>query len=482
MLKNSQTLSIHQKLSPNIIQAQLLLALPSLALEQEIKQQLEDNPILEEDILEPDAVKETEEITPDDSAETGEESYELDEWYDYQQTDDEGYKSPETYDKQRHMDFEARTDYFMNKNDKLRETPLDQLHRSGLDEKSILIGEEIIGSLDDDGYLKDSLEDLRQDISKQMEIEVSSEEIENVLKIIQKFDPPGIAARNLQECLTVQLEELDINEEDKILCIRLINENFDDFKLKHFEKLAKNLDISLQKVNELFEIIHKLDPSPGKADVSTTRNYIYPDFSVYKSGNDLIVEINDDSLPSLRVSGNYINLLKSKKTPKETKEFIKSKLDSAKFFISSIMMRKETMMKIMNAIVNRQRDFFMTAGEGLKPMFEKDIASDIDMDVSTVSRTVRNKYVQTDFGIYELKYFFSNAIHTGSGEDISTKIVKDKIKELIEGEDKTKPLSDDHLADLVNSAGYPIARRTVAKYREAMKLPKATLRRQIKIN
>lgn len=481
MLRNSQTLGLHQKLSPNIIQAQLLLALPSLALEQEIKQQLEDNPILEEDILEPDAVKETEEITSEDSVDKDEETYDIDEWYDYQETDDEGYKSPETYDKQSNLDFEARTDYFMNKQDKLRETPLDQLHRSGLDEKSIIIGEEIIGSLDDDGYLKDSLDDLREDISKQMEIEVTPDEIESVLKVIQKFDPPGIAARNLQECLTVQLEELDINEEDRKLCIRLINENFDDFKLKHFEKLAKNLDITLQKVNELFEIIQKLDPSPGKMDVSTTRNYIYPDFSVYKSGNDLIVEINDDSLPSLRVSGNYINLLKSKKTPKETKEFIKSKLDSAKFFISSIMMRKETMMKIMNAIVNRQRDFFLSAGEGLKPMFEKDIASDIDMDVSTVSRTVRNKYVQTDFGVYELKYFFSNAIHTGSGEDISTKIVKNKIKELIDGEDKTKPISDDYLAELVNNAGYPIARRTVAKYREAMKIPKATLRRQVKI-
>src|SRR5258706_8629402 len=167
MLKNSQTLSLHQKLSPNIIQAQLLLALPSLALEQEIKQQLEDNPILEEDTLEPDAVKETEEIISEDTADKDEETYDIDDWYDYQETDDEGYKSPETYDKQSHMDFEARTDYFMNKNDKLRETPIDQLHRSGLDESSILIGEEIIGSLDDDGYLKDSLDDLREDISKQ---------------------------------------------------------------------------------------------------------------------------------------------------------------------------------------------------------------------------------------------------------------------------------------------------------------------------
>ncbi len=481
MLRNTQTLGLHQKLSPGIIQAQLLLALPTMALEQEIKEQLEDNPVLEEDVLDQEPVKE-EEVSSDETASAEEDTYDIDDWADYSNIDSEGYKSPEEYDKQRNQDFEAKTDYLINRHERLTESPLDQLHRSELDEKSIIIGEEILGSLDDEGYLRDPLEDLKEDISRQSGIEVSIDDIEKVLKFIQKFDPIGIAARNLQECLSVQLEELDIDEEEKKLCLLLINDNFEDFKLKHFEKLAKNLGVTLEKVSELFEIIQKLDPSPGKMEDDMGRGYIYPDYSVHKSGNELVVELTDDNLPPLKISRKYIELLKSKKTPRDTKDFIKNKLDSAKFFISSIMMRKDTMLKVMNAIVDKQSEFFLTGGEGLKPMFEKDIANEIGMDISTISRTVRNKYVQTDFGVYELKYFFSNSIHTESGEDISTKIVKEKLKELIDNEDKLKPLSDDHLAELAISAGFPIARRTVAKYRESMKIPKATLRRKIITN
>jgi RNA polymerase sigma-54 factor len=482
MLKNSQSLSLHQKLSPNIIQAQLLLALPTLALEQEIKEQLEDNPVLEEDVLDPEASSESEEVPVETAADEPEETYDIEEWYDYQETDTEGYKSPEEYDKQSNMDFETKSDYILNKQERFKESPLDQLHGSGLDEKSIIIGEEILGSLDDEGYLRDSISDLREDIQKQSGIEVSEADIEAVLRVIQKFDPVGIGARNLQECLTLQLEEMTMDANDKDLCLRLINGFFDDFKLKHYEKLAKNLGITVDKVNELFEIIHHLDPFPGKLETNTIREYIYPDFIVHKSGNELIVELSDDSIPPLRISRNYIKLLKDRRTPKSTREFIKNKLESAKFFISSIMMRKETMMKVMNSIVSRQHEFFLSGGEGLKPMFEKDVAGDIEMDVSTVSRTVRNKYVQSDFGIFELKYFFSNSIQSDSGEDISTKIVKEKLKGFIENEDKTKPLSDDKLAELVNADGVPIARRTIAKYREAMKIPRATLRRQIKSN
>lgn len=478
MLKNSQSLNLHQKLSPNIIQAQLLLALPTLALEQEIKEQLEDNPVLEEDVLDTEIPKEEPEQASDDADEE-EKSYDIDEWYDYSDEADQGYKSPDEYDKQNNMDFETKSDYILNKIEPQRETPLDQLHRIGLDEKSIIIGEEILGSLDDEGYLKDSDQDLIDDINKQYGIEINAEDIEIVRSIILKFDPVGIASRNLKECLSVQLEELGIDEKDKELCKCMINEHFDDFKLKHYEKLAKNLGVSLEKIDKLFEIIHRLDPFPGKFDYEASRDYIFPDFTVHKSGNELIVELNDDSLPPLKVSRRYIEMLKARNTSKETKEFLKNKLEAAKFFISSIMMRKETMMKVMSSIVERQKEFFLSGGEGLKPMFEKDIASEIEMDVSTVSRTVRNKYVQTDFGTFELKYFFSNAIVTDAGEDVSTKIVKEKIRGLIAKENKSKPLSDDKLADLLNNSGYPIARRTVAKYRESLKIPKATLRREI---
>ncbi|RPI17074.1 MAG: RNA polymerase sigma-54 factor [Ignavibacteriae bacterium] len=493
MLKNIQILGIQQKLSPQLIQAQLLLAVPTLALEQEIKLQLESNPLLEEltendqEETEEKEVKETEtettaEETPeaDDTLPKGdEETYDLDEWYDYSDNQIDGYKSPEQYEKQSQTDYDNKTDYLINKSNRLKETPLDQLHRSGLEEKYILIGEEIIGSLDDDGYLRDSIDDIISDIVKQYNFEVTHEDVEKVIKIIHRFDPIGLGSRNLQECLSVQIEELNIDNETKELCLKLVNECFNEFKSKHYEKLSKQLKIPLEKVNELFNIIHKLNPIPGNIDGAPEREYIYPDFIVTKVGDELVVELTDEYIPSIKISRRYVKMLKSKGTPRQTKEFLKNKLDAAKWFMNSIVSRRETMMKVMKAIVERQRKFFLTNGENLKPIYEKDIASDINMDISTVSRTVRNKYVQTDFGTYELKYFFSNPIQMDSGEDVSSKIVKEKIRDFIEKEDKSKPLSDDKLTLLMNEIGYPIARRTVAKYREAMKIPKATLRRKI---
>jgi RNA polymerase sigma-54 factor len=484
MLKNVQILGMQQKLSPQLIQAQLLLAVPTLALEQEIKLQLEQNPLLEETIDDEQETAETqdEEIKLDEESEPAsdekEETYDIEEWYDYSDNDIEGYKSPDQIAKQ-NDGAEARTEYLLNKAYRSKESPLDQLHRAGLEEKYVIIGEEIIGSLADDGYLRDSLEDIVDDLNKQYQIEVTFEEAEQVLKIIQKFDPIGLGSRNLQECLTVQIEELDIDEETKTLCLKMINEYFDEFKSKHFEKLSRFLKIPLEKVNELFEIIHKLNPVPGNIDSLPERDYIYPDFIVTKTGNELQVELTDDNVPSIRISKRYVNMLRTKGIEKKTKEFLKNRFDSAKWFLNSILSRRETMLKVMNAIVDRQKEFFLTNGENLKPMYEKDIASDINMDISTVSRTVRNKYVQTDFGIFELKYFFSNPIQTESGEDVSSKLVKEKIKDFINNEDKSKPLSDDRITALMNETGFPIARRTVAKYREALKIPKATLRRKI---
>jgi len=483
MLKNVQIMGMQQKLSPQLIQSQILLAIPTLALEQELKLQLESNPLLEE-------VTETEKETTEseseaekdenETADSEEQSYDIEEWYDYSGYDDaEGYKSPEEFARGGREETENRTDYLLNKAYKQKETPLDQLHRAGLEDKYVIIGEEIIGSLGDDGYLRDSLEDILNDVKKQFDLDITLEDVENVLKIIQTFDPVGIASRNLQECLSVQIHELDIDAESKELCLKMINENFDDFKSKHYEKIAKALKIPLEKVNTLFEIINRLNPVPGNPGSPEEKVYIYPDFVVTKTGDELLIELTDDFIPSLRISRRYIDMIRSKKTSTKAKEFLKSRLDAAKWFISSIYSRRETMMKVMKAIVDRQKEFFLKNGENLKPMFEKDIASDINMDISTVSRTVRNKYVQTDFGTFELKYFFSNPIHSESGEDVSSKMVKEKIKELINDEDKLKPLSDDKLTQLLNEAGLPIARRTASKYREALKIPKATLRRKI---
>lgn len=458
MIRNTQGQILQQKLSPQAIQAQLLLAIPTIALEQEIKKQLEDNPVLEDDTLE-----ESEKI---DNTITEDDKYSLDDWYNYAQ--------PGEYIKDNSED---RTEYLINRQTRQKESPLEQLHRLGLTSMQTIIGEEILGSLDDDGYLRLSHEKLIEDINKKYDFNPGLDDVENVLRIVQKLDPVGIASRDLQECLSVQLKELESDEINRELCLKMVNEYFDEFKLKHFEKLAKLLEVPLEKINGLFEIIHRLNPSPGKID--SAADYIYPDFIVTKIDGKLIAELNGDSRPRVRISKRYIDLLNSKKTGKDTKEFLKNKLDSAKWFINAIRSRRETMLKVMNAIIARQKAFFESHGENLKPMFEKDIAEDIKMDISTVSRVVRAKYVQTDFGIFELKYFFSGGVHTDAGVDVSNKMVMQKIRDYIESENKSKPLSDDKLAEIMNQSGFTIARRTIAKYREAMKIPKATLRRQI---
>lgn len=469
MLKNIQGQILQQKLSPQAIQAQLLLAIPTIALEQEIKKQLEDNPVLEDST-------ETEVRKENEPAE--EQVYENDsDWGDFSRRKDSGSGFTGTD--------EERTDYLMNKQYKFRESPLEQVYRSGLNSDEIIIAEEILGSLEDDGYLRIPLEELRQDIFEKYGYDPGEEKTEAVLKLVQKLDPPGIAARNLQECLTVQLNEIEnalsnddtAHRDDIELCKKMINEHFDDFKLKHFEKLAKDLNVKIEKIDELFGIIHKLNPAPGKQD--TAADYIIPDFIVKEADGVLNIELTGDSIPGIRLSRKYSEMLKDKKTDKDTREFLKNKVDSARWFINAIQQRRETMLKIMTAIAERQKEFFLSHGENLKPMYEKDIAEDVNMDISTVSRVVRGKYVQTEFGIFELKYFFSQAMKTSGGEDVSNKVYMEKIKELIENEDKTKPLSDDKIAELMNKEGFSLARRTVAKYRENMRIPKATLRRKI---
>lgn len=462
MLKTSQVQSQQQKLSPQAIQAQLLLAIPTMQLDQEIKKQLEENPLLED---EKDVETEPEKKTEEDAY--GDEQYQMNDSYSYNEP-----RSSYTNDNS-----EERTEYLLNKNARLKESPIEQLHKIGLEPEETLIGEEILGSVEDDGYLRIELQEIADDIKERFGTDVSTEDIEKVLKIVQKLDPIGIASRNLQECLSIQLDELDINDEDRVLCLRMINDYFDEFAHKHFEKLAKLLDVSLEKINELFEIIQRLNPVPGKQD--TAADYVYPDFHVTNIDGKITAELNDESRPRVRLSKKYMEMLGSKETEGEAKDFLKSKLDSAKWFINAIQSRRDTMMKVMNAILERQMQFFETRGEVLKPMFEKDIAEDISMDISTVSRVVRGKYVQTDFGIFELKYFFSAALHNDDGEDVSNKMVKEKLKELIDKEDKAKPLSDDKITELMSSEGFNIARRTVSKYREQLRIPKATLRRKI---
>ncbi len=465
MLKNSFKQAIQQKLSPQAIQAQLLLAVPAIALEQEIKKQLEENIVLEED---------NDVNIENSSAIDSDNSIDINNWNDY--------PLRSNYISNFQGTDEERTDYLINKLDKSSETPLEQIYKMGLEPDELQIAEEILGNLEDDGYLRISLEEIAAIIAEKFNFTPDIKKMEHVLNIVQNLDPVGIAARNLQECLTIQLNDANngFDSDDALLCKKMINDYFEEFKLKHYEKLASLLNVPLQKINELFEIIQKLNPAPGKTGKSA--DIILPDFIVKQSEGKLIVELLGSSSPGIKISKRYLDMLKDKSTKKDTREFLKNKIESARSFISAVSSRSSTMLKIMKAIVNHQEEFFLSHGDNLKPLLEKEIANETGMDISSVSRVVRGKYVQTDFGIYELKYFFSSAMKKSGGEDVSNKIFMEKLKSLIDSEDKAKPLSDDKITELMNKTGFNIARRTVAKYRENMKIPKAILRRKLTLN
>lgn len=488
MLKQTQSQKLLQKTLPQIIQKQSLLAVPILSIEQMVRQEIEQNPFLEE--LEEEIVEEKEVEEKESSEEQEKEFEEVDkkeeefDMDDFANSEIDGYKTEDYETSQKTINYENIWKSGMSMTDNL----LSQLHLSGLSEKDVFIGEVIIGNLDDEGYIRESNEEIIADLEKQKaDTEFSEEiffsrEVEFVIAEIQTFDPPGIASRNLKECLLKQIDLLTNYADVKETAKRILNEFFEEFRLKNYEKLMKELNVEIEIINKVFELISKLNPKPGYIGDSTDNHYIYPDLIVRKENNEYKVEINDRNVPVLRLSKAYRDLTDNigRKGDKSAKEFVKTNYERAKWFIDAIKSRRQTMLKVMNSILKRQKEFFDNMGENLKPMYEKDVAEDIRMDISTVSRTVRGKYVQTDFGIYELKYFFSNYLKTDEGEDVSTKEIRAKIKEIIEAENQYKPLNDDDLTRELNKLGFKIARRTVAKYREAMKIPKARLRRKLR--
>jgi RNA polymerase sigma-54 factor len=486
MLKQTQSQKLLQKTLPQIIQKQSLLAIPILSIEQMVRQEMEQNPFLEEvddladeqevekDTVE-EADKETEEIEKKD------EEFDMD---DFVNSEIDGYKTEDYEYKQKSVNYEN----IWKSNLSLTDSLMSQLHLSGLNEKYVFIGELIIGNIDDEGYIRETNEEILEDVDRRKEGTELWEEIfglkdvENVIKEIQTFDPPGIASRNLKECLLKQIEQLKNDEKIKGLTKRVLSEYFEEFRLKNYEKLMKDLGVEIEVINKIFELISKLNPKPGYIGDATDNHYIYPDLIVRKEEGEYKIEINDRNVPVLRLSKAYRDLTDNigRKVDKNAKEFVKNNFERARWFIDAIKSRRQTMLKVMNSILKRQREFFDNMGENLKPMYEKDVAEDISMDISTVSRTVRGKYVQTDFGIYELKHFFSNYLKNDEGDDISTKEIKVRIKEIIENENPYKPLNDDDLTKELTKLGFKIARRTVAKYREAMKIAKARLRRKLK--
>ena len=493
-----------QRLSPQQIQLMKLLQIPSAQIEQRVKEELEENPALEmnADLLDGEGATASEEMNDELLSGLQDEEVEVpvDE---YEMSNEE--LSEYTYDDDGDIaDYKTKDDYYPElDNDKvipikaemsLHEQLMGQLSMLDLEEVEYKIAEQIIGSLDDDGYLRRALQSIADDLAFKQSMWVEEKEIEVVLSKVQGFEPAGIAARNLQECLLLQLnrkgeEGLQLADEKRKLAITVIEKHFEEFTRKHYDKIQKSIHLDEFHMKEVMHQILSLNPKPGAETgySNEAEMYIIPDFTVLINNNKLELTLNSRNAPPLIISDDYKLMLKEyekgqkqDKTQKEAVFFIKQKIDAAKWFIEMIQQRQQTLLLTMRAILLHQESFFMSGDTTqLRPMILKDIAEKINLDVSTVSRVANSKYVQTEFGTYLLKYFFSESLTTDSGEEVSTKEVKAILGELIQQEDKHKPLSDDELTDQLQNKGYNIARRTVAKYRELLNIPVARLRKEL---
>ncbi len=489
MLNLQQKQSLQQRLSPQQIQYVKLLQLPTLALEQRIKQEMEINPLLEEgeDVIEEAALDEQSEDDQFDDVLDPEDEHTEDEydWEEFLDTEDDLYG------------YKAAVDHSAEEEE--RETPIvsvssmieslrDQLAFLDLDDQEELMAEQIIGSIDEDGYLRRSLESIVDDIAFNHGIMLSEADVEAVLQRIQRLEPVGVAARDLQECLLVQLDMLPEEVPGRDVAMDMLTRAYKAFTMKHYDQIMRRLGVDGQDLKDAFELVQRLDPKPGEGAFSASENYITPDFMVRVEEEAFIITLQSGNAPELRVSRHYQQMLEKVVADKkkgrssydnETQQFLKSKFESARWFITSINQRRQTMLAVMHAIVERQEDFFRLGEGHLKPMILKDIAEMINMDISTISRVVNGKYVQTEFGVYELKHFFSEGLTTDSGEEVSNKEVKALIERIISEENKKKPLSDQRIADMLDEKGFQIARRTVTKYREQQGIPVARLRKEI---
>lgn len=450
-LKQNQS----QKLSPQQIQFIKLLQLSNSNIEAEIKKEIEENPALEEN-------EKNENI---DTVNTENYNY-------YQKSNNEN----SNFNREENI---SNTESF-------RENLISQLNYQKLDKGENIIANQIIGTLDNDGYLRRDLESIIDDIAFAENIEFKNSDIEKVLLKIQKLEPAGIAARNLEECLILQIDSIEEPSQNQLLAKKIILENFKEFTNKKFDVIYQKYDHPKNIINNAFDYIKTLNPKPsGGLEDSNLTEFLIPDFIVKKDNNEFIVELASGNKP-LNINKNYISIydeLKNKKNKdnesKESFDFIKSKLEKAQWFVEALNQRNNTLLKTMNTIVKIQKRFFNDGDENdLKPMILKDIAEIIKMDISTVSRIVKSKNVQTDYGIFPLRYFFSESTIKKGDDLVSSKIVKNYLSDLIENEDKSSPYSDDQLEKILKKEGYDVARRTVAKYREQLNIPVARLRKE----
>ena len=495
MLNLQQRQSLQQKLSPQQIQYIKLLQLPTLALEQRIKAEMEINPLLEEGLEEEEDTTVDDEVEGDRNEEVGaaegeegsdDNSADEFDWEEFLNSEDDLYGYKARVDSEE----EERRDLPMPASETMAEHLRQQIQFLDFDDNDQLVADQIVGSIDEDGYLRRPLESIVDDIIFNYGVMLDESDVERVLKRVQFLDPVGIASRDLQECLLVQLAAMDDDLPGRDNAVAMLEKAYKAFTMKHFSQIKKKLHIEDEQLKEAFDLIQRLNPKPGEGEFTAAQNYITPDFTVRYVDGSFVITLNQGNTPELRISKKYREMLQSisdeQKSGKanssidgETKSFLKNKLESARWFINSINQRRNTMLKVMNAIVEIQEEFFRLGEGNLKPMILKDIAEIINMDISTVSRVVNGKYVQTEFGVYELKYFFSEGLSTDSGEEISNKEVKAIIESIIGEEDKQKPLSDQRIASMLEDRGFQIARRTVTKYREQLGVPVARMRKEI---
>lgn len=472
-INQKQVLSLQQKLSPQQIQMIKLLELPAVQLEQRIKQEIEDNIVLEEE----ERSAEDEEQPPQQIS--------FDEYL--REDDTPSYKSRinnfSKDDKQRPV--------YLTEGRSLQEYLVEQLGYRNLPERDLRLAVYLIGSIDEDGYLRRDLESVADDIAFTMGLETTAGELERLLGIIHELEPAGIGARDLRECLLLQMAQMPVNTRPRRLARKILTSYFDEFVKKHYEKLMARLQISEDDFRDAIAEIRHLSPKPGNlyAEGGTdTTPYIIPDFILDYQDGRFNLSLNSYNVPEVRVNRRYMEMIREmvgsdgrvREKDKEAIQFVKNKIDSAKWFISAIKQRHDTLMRTMQTILDYQQEYFKDGDKSkLRPMILKDIADRTGLDVSTISRVVNSKYVQTQFGIILLKSLFSEAMQTASGGEVSSYEIKNILRSCIDDEDKRRPLTDETLMDILNDKGYCIARRTVAKYREMLGIPVARLRKQI---
>ena len=484
----TQTQKMLQKLSPQQLLIMKLLQIPTMELNTRIKEEIMTNPALEEG-ENPDNEEEEIVDTFEDNQSDDEHYDPLDDFDDYMKDDDEddaAYKYAVNNSSPDDKHYEAP----ITNETTFQDTLMEQLGFRKLDEKKRKIGAYIIGTLDDAGYLSRPVSGIADDLLFTQNIDATEDEIREVLSIIQDFDPAGVGAMNLQECLLIQLRRRNEENPSKDCenAITVIEKFFDEFTKKHYDKIVARSEMSDDELKRALDIILTLNPKPGGSTgtISQSNDYIIPDFTVLNNGGELELQLNSRNTPELHVSKDFMSMLKEYSAGKDSPEkreavsFIKNKIDSANWFIDAIKQRQNTLYVTMKAIMEYQKDFFLTGDEGmLKPMILKDISDMVGLDISTISRVANSKYVQTAYGTFQLKYFFSEGLINDEGEEVSTREVKKIVRDSVDNEDKASPLTDDELTAILKERGYTIARRTVAKYREQLGIPVARLRKVI---